>query len=67
MVHLHNGILHSREKKELIVLAPALMELESIMLSEIKPGGEGQVPYYLTFNWNLIKKRKKQEKYNQRR
>ena len=31
-----------------------------------KPGGERQIPYDLTFNWNLINKRKKQTKYNQR-
>ena len=30
-----------------------------------KPGGEGQIPYDLTFNWNIINKRKKQSKYNQ--
>ena len=23
-----------------------------------KPGGEGQIPYDLTFNWNIINKRK---------
>ena len=28
-----------------------------------KPGGEGQIPYDLTFNWNIINKRKKQTKY----
>ena len=31
-----------------------------------KPGGEGQIPYYFTFNWNLINRRKKETKYNQR-
>ena len=25
-----------------------------------KPGGEGQISYDLTFNWNIINKRKKQ-------
>ena len=30
-----------------------------------KSGGEGQIPYDLTFNWNIINKRKKQAKYNQ--
>ena len=24
-----------------------------------KPGGEGQIPYDLTFNWNIINRRKK--------
>ena len=26
-----------------------------------KPGGEGQIPYDLTFNWNILNKRKKQK------
>ena len=26
-----------------------------------KPGSEGQIPYDLTFNWNIIHKRKKQK------
>ena len=30
------------------------------------PGSEGQISYDLTFNWNIINKRKKQTKYNQR-
>ena len=34
------------------------MELDSVMLRE-KPGNEGQIPYDLIFNWNLINKRKK--------
>ena len=29
-----------------------------------KSGGEGQIPYDLTFNWNLINKTNKQTKYN---
>ena len=36
MVHLHDGILGSKKKKELIPFATAWMELESIMLSEIR-------------------------------
>ena len=55
----------AERKKELIPFATAWMELESIMLSN-KPGGEGQIPYDLTFNWNIINRRKKQTKYNQR-
>ena len=35
MVHLHNGILRSREKEGAYPFATAWMELESIMLSEI--------------------------------
>ena len=53
-------------KNELIPFVTAWMELESIMLSEILPGGERQIPYDFTFNWSIINKRKKQTKYNQR-
>ena len=35
MVQLHNGVLHSRKKKELLPFATAWMELDSIMLSDI--------------------------------
>ena len=31
-----------------------------------KPDGEGQIPYDLTFNWDIINRRKKQTKYYQR-
>ena len=30
-----------------------------------KPGGEGQIPYDLTFHWNIINRRNRQTKYNQ--
>ena len=35
MIHLYDGILHSRRHKELLPFATAWMELENIMLSEI--------------------------------
>ena len=35
-------------------------------ITDTLKGGEGQIPYDLTFNWNIINKRKKQTKYNQR-
>ena len=54
----------AERKKELIPFATAWMELVSIMLN--KPGNEGQIPYDFTFNRNIINKRKKQRKYNQR-
>ena len=36
MVHLHDGILCSREKDGVIPFAIAWMELESIMLSKVR-------------------------------
>ena len=56
----------AERKKELLPFVTAWMELENIMLSEISPDGEGQIPYDLTFKWNLINKTNKQAKYNQR-
>ena len=56
----------AERKKELIPFATAWMKLESIMLSEISQAVEGQIPYDLTFNWNIINRRKMQTKYNQR-
>ena len=56
----------AERKKELLPFATAWMELERIMVNEIKPGSEGQIPYDLTFKWNLINKTNKQGKYNQR-
>ena len=31
-----------------------------------KPGSEGQIPYDLTFKWNIINKTEKHTKYNQK-
>ena len=55
----------AERRKELLPFVTAWMELENIMLSK-KPGGKRQIPYDLTFNWNLINKTNKQAKYNQR-
>ena len=57
MVHLHNGILHNR-KKELLPFMTALMELESIMLSQAVK--DRQIPYDLTCKRNLMNKTNKQ-------
>ena len=53
MVHLHNGIPHSREKEG----APTLCDsMDGTGEHYAKPGGERQTPYDLTYNWNLVKK-----------
>ena len=62
MVYLHNGILCSR-KKELLPFVTAWMELERIVLSEISQVVK-EIPYDLTYKWNLINKTNKQAKYN---
>ena len=65
MGRLHNGILHSKEKG-----APTLcnnMCGSGEHYAKLnKPGSERQIPYDFTCKWNLINKRNKQAKYNQR-
>ena len=34
-VHLHNGVLHRRKKKDILKFAGKWMELENIILSEV--------------------------------
>ena len=50
MVHLHNGILHSRNKEG----ASTLRDNMDATGEQNKPGGERQIPYDLTYKWNLI-------------
>ena len=66
MVHLHNGILCSRKKEGAYTLCNSMDGTGEHYTKWNKPGSEGQIPYDLTFNWNLINKRKKQTKSNQR-
>ena len=66
MVHLHNGILCSREKEGAHTLWDSMDGTGENYGKWNKPGGEGQMPYDLTFNSNLINKTSKQAKYNQR-
>ena len=52
----------AERKKELLPSVTAWMELESIMLSEISQAVKRQIPYDLTYKWNLINKTNKQAK-----
>ena len=63
---LHNGILCSREKEGAPTLCNSMDGTGQNYDKCNKPGGKGQISYDLTFNWNIINKRKKQAKYNQR-
>ena len=66
MVHLHNGILHSRNKEGAPTLCDSMDGPEEHYAKWNKPVSEGQIWYDLTFNSNLITKRKKEAKYTQR-
>ena len=67
LVHLHNGILCSRKKEGAPTLCISMDGTGEHYAKWNKPGGEGQIPYYLTYKWNIINKTNKQAKYNQRR
>ena len=66
MVHLHNGILCSRKKEGAPTLWDSMDGTGEHYAKRNKPGGKRQIPYDLTFNWNIINKTNKQAKYNQR-
>ena len=57
---------YAAERKKELLLCDSMDETREHYAKWNKPGDEGQIPYDLTFNWNLINKRKKQAKYNQR-
>ena len=66
MVHLHNGILCSRKKERVPTLCDSMDGTGEHYAKWGKPDGEGQIPYDLTYMWNLINKTNKQAKHNQR-
>ena len=51
VIHIHNGILLSHKKNEILPFGPTWMDLEIIILSE----GSQTKPdkYYKTYMWNL--------------
>ena len=61
LLHLHNGILCSR-KKGAPTLHNSMDGTEEHYAKWNKPGGERQIPYDLTYMWNLINQPNKQAK-----
>ena len=56
MVHIYNGILLSGKKKnEIMPFATTWMDLEIIILSEVKSDRKRQISYDITYMWNLKK------------
>ena len=66
VVHLHNEILYSRKKERTPTLHDSMDGTGEHYAKWSKPGGETQIPYDLTYKWNLINKTNKQSKYNQK-
>ena len=56
MVHLHNGILRSREKEEAYTLWNSMGGTGEHYAKWNKPDSERQIPYDLTYKWNLMNK-----------
>ena len=61
MVYLYNGILHSREIEGAYTLFNGMDGTGEHYAKWNKPGGEGQIPYDLTFNGNIINKEKSKQ------
>ena len=61
LVHLHNGILHSRDKEGAYTLCDSMDGTGKHYAKQNKPGGEGQIPYDLTFKRNIINNNKKRK------
>ena len=59
MVHLHNGILYSREKEGTPTLHDSMDGYGEYYTKGNKPGGERQIPYDLIYNKNLMSKTNK--------
>ena len=56
VVHLHNGILHSRKEEGTAVICNSMDGTGEHYAKWNKPGRERQIPGDLTFNQNLINK-----------
>ena len=55
-IHIYNGIV-AIKKNEIMPFAATWMDLEMIILSEVKSERERQIPYDITYMWNLQKKK----------
>ena len=60
MVHLHNGIILSREKEGAPTLRDVMDGTGKHYAKWNKPSDERQIPYDLSYKWNVINKTSKQ-------
>ena len=52
VVYIHNGILLSHKKDEIMPSVATWMDLEIVILREVKSDRERQIPY-ITYMWKL--------------
>ena len=62
MVHLHDGILHSRKKEGTPILHNRMDTTRKYYIKWNKLGSERQIPYDLIYKWNLINKTNQQNR-----
>ena len=65
VVHLHIGIVQNRKKEGAPTIHDSMDGTGEHYAKWNKPGSERQIPYELTYLWDLINKANKQAKYNQ--
>ena len=64
VVHLHNGIQGSKKKEGAPTPHNSMDGSRENYAKWNKPGGERQIPFDLTYKWNLRNRTNKQVKYN---
>ena len=60
-MHLHDGTLHSRKEEGAPTLHDSMDGTGEHYAKWNKPGNERQIPYDLTYKWNLINKTSKED------
>jgi len=53
VAHTYNGILLNHIKEQIMPFTATWMQLELIILSEVRQKRERQVPYDITYMWTL--------------
>ena len=61
VLHLYNGILWSRKREGAPTLCDNMDGTGEHYAKRNKPGGERQIPYDLTYKWNLMNKTKSKQ------
>ena len=62
LVHLHNGMLLSRKQEWATTICDRMHGSGDHYAKWNKPDSERQIPYDITYKWNLINKTNKQTK-----